>query len=445
MFVRELEARITELEARLNKNSGNSSKPPSSDGLSKPNPKSLRTPSGKPSGGQPGHKGTTLKRSGQVDRVVCHAPSFCDCGVDLTDAKVIAEESRQVLDLPAARMDVTDHRAQTKLCSSCGRTKRGEFPVGVESTVQYGSGFKALLVYLRDVQLIPFRRIRQMCLDLYGQSVSESTVVDAERECFVELDEFEVMLKSALAAANVVNADESGMRVKESLWWLHVATTPELTHYGIDKQRGKDASDAIGILPLFFGTLVHDCWAPYFKYDQVRHGLCNAHVVRELKYQHEEMGQAWAEEMMDLMAEMYLVNLEGDRDKIAEQMETWRLNYDEILKRGESLQPPIPKKALGKRGRAAKGKTRCLIERMLKYRESFLLYLTDPEVPYSNNLAEQAIRMAKVKQKISGSFRTIPGSKYFARIRSYIATARKQQRDVFDMITNVFLGAPFLP
>ncbi len=441
-----LEAQVQSLQQQLAKNSGNSSKPPSSDGYSKPAPKSLRTPSGKKSGGQPGHEGKTLSPVKNPDRVIIHPVDSCPCGADLSKTPAQDYESRQVFDLPQPKLEVTEHRCEIKECPDCGDRVTASFPEGVEAPVQYGLSFQSLVVYLKDGQLLPLDRISQLCADLYGYDVSAATIEAARRRCYTALEPFEDHLKEVLIASDLLHADESGLRVEGQLRWLHVVSNRLLTFFGVHERRGREAQDDFGILRLFTGALMHDFWRPYLTYACV-HVLCNAHHLRELKFIFEELKQKWANRMTDLLLKM----IESVREQSSEtpglsarEIARWLRRYRKILKEGYEENPSPPVRT-GRRGRLKKTKAQNLLERMDHYQKNVLAFLYDFRIPFTNNQAEQDIRMIKVQQKISGSFRTLEGARMFARIRSYISTARKHRLNVFDMITQAIAGQPFMP
>jgi transposase len=440
--VRALTSKVVELEARLALNSRNSSKPPSSDGLNKPKPKSLRKASGRPKGGQKGHPGGTLKQVSEPDRVVRHlAPSHCDgCQHPLSDAKVV--EVRQVFDLPPLRFEVTEHQVSAASCRLCGKICRGTFPEGVSAPVQYGPAALAAVVHLTHHHMLPVQRTAALMGDFFGLPMAEATVLAAGEEARDRLAPTVDAIGQAIQSADVAHADETGMRVAGSLHWMHVLATTTLTWVACHAKRGRQAFDALGLLPGFLGTLIHDGWRPYRDL-ACQHGLCNAHHLRELTYVFEELGQPWAGRMVDLLvAACDQVNaLDGPMPTV--QLANFRLRYQEILAEGDALNPLAPKS--GKRGRTRQSKAANLIWRLRTYADDVWRFATDHNVPFTNNLAEQAVRMPKVKQKISGGFRTRNGADTFCTIRSYLATLHKQRVNLFHALTLTFQGHPPQP
>ncbi|MEA2014634.1 MAG: IS66 family transposase [Thermodesulfobacteriota bacterium] len=442
--VQTLTKRVVELEQRLNKNSRNSSKPPSSDGPAKPRPKSLRKRSGKKPGGQKGHTGHTLQKVKQPDHVITLSTTCCSCSADLSHEPVSGYDCRQVFELPQPKLEVTEYRGEVKLCPKCGQSVKASFPEMVNAPVQYGPKFRGLLVYLHNQQLIPANRITQMMDDLYDAPVSEATILDASRRSHDNLAPFETVVIEALGNSPIIHADESGARTAGKLHWLHTASTESLTFYGVHEKRGTQAMDHFNILPNFRGRLIHDFWKPYLTYD-CDHGLCNAHHLRELTFLFEQQNQAWAKTMFDLLLDMNGFVSKQKEQLTTEQKKPWLKQYRDILGEGWKANP-LPKKPLKKKkGKPKKTKSQNLLVRLGDHESSVLAFLHDTNVPFTNNLAEQDIRMIKVRLKISGCFRTLQGAKQFARIRSYLSTARKQGRNILNAITDAINEQPFLP
>ncbi len=447
--IAELAARVKELEERLAINSRNSSKPPSSDGPAKQT-RSLRQPSTKKSGGQPGHPGTTLKRVAEPEQVLTHAPQQCAfCGTALTEvAGRLAEERRQVFELPPLKLVVTEHRVVLKECPRCGQENIGAFPDGVSCGASYGPGVKGLLVSLNQEHLVPSKRSCQIFADWFGQPVSEGTLAAAVNFCAQGLAETEACIKQGVIDSEVAHFDETGMEVEGKRGWLHTASTPQLTHYAYHAKRGSTATEGIGILPEFGGRAIHDAFSAYWRYG-CEHGLCNAHHLRELIFVHEQMQRAWAGEMkqglldikraVDTAKAQHQTRLENDAIKAYEQ------RYAAVLQAGAEEENNHPPPATGRRGRKKQSKSKNLLDRLEKYQTETLAFMYDFAVPFDNNLAERDLRMMKVKQKVSGCFRTTPGARAFCRIRSYISTMKKQGHNVIAALKSVFLGTPQLP
>jgi transposase len=442
--VKTLQQKVASLEAQSQQNSRNSNKPPSTDGFKKPAPKSLRKNGERKPGGQPGHSGHTLKRVANPDHIHIIPLDQCVCGKDLSQIPATDHESRQVFDLPKPRLEVTDHRAEIKCCPDCGQTVRAAFPPGVTAPAQYGLRFQSLLLYWHHQQLLPTERITQMCLDLYGQSISEATIFQVTELGYQQLESFEAIVIEQLQSSSCAHADESGMRVQGKLHWLHSCSTPEVTHYFVHSKRGLEAMQAGGILPVFKGRLIHDFWKPYFRLE-CEHGLCNPHLLRELQALSELGQQPWTSDLSQLLLDMNEFSKTQKVVPAPQDLDPWLKNYEAILQAGWKLNPILPSSNPSKRGRPKHSKAQNLLERFQTHRDSILAFLFDPTVPFSNNLAEQDIRMLKVQQKISGCFRTFKGAQYFCRIRSYLSTARKQSRNIFNAIVSALSGQPFIP
>ena len=443
-----LAARLKELEDRLGKNSHNSSKPPSSDGLAK-KPVSLRPQTGRKPGGQKGHPGKTLALTDTPDKVVVHAPDQCACcGLPLAEAVAEPGERRQVADLPPLRLFITEHQSQRKTCGGCGAVTCGAFPAGVSQTAQYGSRVKALGVYLSSYQLLPYGRIAGLFADLFGARLSPATLFAAQQAGAEKLSAVLSDIKESLQQAAVVHFDETGLRVGGKLHWLHSAGTTALTYYDWHEKRGKDGMSKAGVLSDFAGTAVHDGWASYFHYG-CRHALCNAHPLRELTALHEQDKQEWAASLRS-----HLVEIKKAVQQAREQGETklscllvcrFEAQYRKLLTEGFAANPPPETPLVTKRGRIKQSPARNLLLRLQAGMEQTLAFLYDFAVPFDNNLAERDVRMMKVKQKVSGGFRSCGGADAFCAVRSYISTLRKQGQSVLPALETVFLGKPLYP
>jgi transposase len=400
----QLQRRNAELEALVTKDSHNSSRPPSTDPLWAKRTKSLRRPSGKRPGGQVGHRGQTLRLSARPDRVVEHRPRECrSCQAPLDSALVIGHRRQQVVEVVPARLRVTEHRLAVLRCGRCGKTTRGEFAGSVRSGVQYGPGVKARVLYLQQYQLLPYQRTSEAMRDLFGCRLSAGTVTNIVRECSEALVETELKIKKRLRRSHVIHADETGLRVEGKLAYVHVASTPHLTHYGSDGRRGRAAIDEIGILPEYRGTCVHDEWLSYTFYPKCRHALCGAHILRELTYFEElsEETKAWAtplkEMLLEMKSEAERVCAEGATRLAAERLAELTASYDKLVTEGLRAQPPpeVPEQV--------KRQARNLLLRLERRKGEVLRFLEDFSVPWDNNQAERDLRMIKLQQKTSGS------------------------------------------
>ncbi len=436
-----LKARIAELERRLGLNSSNSGKPPSSDGLRKPpRVRSLREPSGRPSGGQKGHKGETLFQVATPDTTVDHFPPSCAaCGLAVTADMTIGHSARQVFDLPApAPLVVTEHRAHDCRCPGCGAHTRAEFPDGVNAPVQYGPRIAAFVIYLLHYQLLPEDRLAELMADLFGVKLVAATIARMSRTCAARLQDFAATVRDLVAGAPVKHMDETGFRIGGKTQWLHVASTAMLTFYRVCAKRGSLLANVVGIV-------VHDHWKPYYTMQGVLHALCNAHHLRELKALVEIEKEDWARKMQQLLRRAcHAANLARQRDVALKPplIECFERRYDAIVAEGlafHQAQVPLAKapiKGGGKRrGRTPRRTGHNLLLRLATRKQDTLRFLHDPTVPFTNNQAERDGRMMKLRQKISGGFRSLQGAIDFALIRSFVSTTKKQRRNIIDALT----------
>jgi transposase len=436
--IHKLEARIKELEDQISKNSRNSSKPPSTDSFFKP-PKSLRKKSCKGQGGQKGHQGGTLKMVECPDEIKYHIVNCCECcQKKLKDQKADRIERRQIYDIPPLKIKITEHRSEVKTCS-CGHTNKS-FPIGVNHPVGYGPKIKSLLVYLQNYQLLPYERTTELVGDLFNHTLSKGTLFNIGQCAYDRLGVFENRLKELLTCCLVAGFDETGFRVMAQRLWLHSCSTPGHAYYEVHPKRGAGAMNDINILPNFKGVAVHDFWRSYYEY-QCKHSLCNAHLLRDLIFIKERFKQAWADELINLLLKMKLAKekaIEKNKSSLAKAtIKKYKEQYDLIIKKGlkeNPFKPPNQRTA----GRPKKTPARNLLERLENYAADILRFLFDFNVPFDNNFSESDIRMMKVKQKISGCFRSLQGAKIFTRIRSFIVTARKQNINVFYALNNLF-------
>lgn len=416
--IRVLMQRIEDLERRLSMNSSNSSKPPSMDGFKKPSRHSLREKGKRPSGGQKGHKGHTLVQVETPDHVIEHTVENCQkCGQSIHDVSAESVCKRQVFDIPKPRIEVTEHRIQSKICP-CGHKNRAAFPENATAPVQYGKRIKAMSVYLLNQQLIPEDRVQQVFQDLFQLNISTETLMTTNEKFADAVKPRQEETLKTIKSAPVKHLDETGFRVGGLLHWLHVISTTAMTHYRVSRKRGNLLDGVLGIA-------VHDHWKPYFKMETVEHALCNAHHLRELKAL--EASEPWAMRMSKLLTRTLSI-VSPDLDRVKSM-------YDTIIAEGLRFHKTQRPPTLGKRRKRAGHN---LLIRLQKFKDNVLKFLDNPNVPFTNNQAEQDVRMMKVKQKISGCFRTLKGAENFAIIRGFISTNRKQSINVFDAIASLY-------
>jgi transposase len=353
-----------------------------------------------------------------------------------------------VFDVPPVCIEVTEHQAEIKQCPGCGQQVTGTFPAHIIQPTQYGPRLKAQASYLNNYHFIPLARTEELLTDFYGQSPSEAVVIEANKQLVTHSQPALESIKQQLLDAAVVNFDESGLRVVGKLNWLHVASTPELTHYHVHQKRGAEGMEAGAIFPDFQGGAVHDHWASYLKFDNCRHYFCNAHHLRELQFIVDQYQQSWATDMAqllrDIKAEVEAIPAPA-MSLPPERLAHYEVKYDKIIAQGLAVNPPPAKPLPKKRGPTKQSPPKNLLDRLVKHKAGVLAFMYDFRVPFDNNLAERDVRMVKVKQKVSGAFRTQTGADTFCAIRSYISTARKQGHNAIDAIFDAFVGQPFMP
>jgi transposase len=448
-LVQEQTTTIQALQDQLAKNSRNSGKPPSSDGLKKPRTRSLRPKTGRKPGGQTGHQGHTLKLSDDPDHIEPHPLDRCpQCQTDLAGIPPSGYARRQVFDVPPVRMEVTEHRAEIKECPQCQVTVQAAFPAEVSQVVQYGFRLKAQASYLNTYHFIPHARTCELFGDFYGHTPAPALVKEANQAVETGSEPALEAIYDQLRQAEVEHFDESGLRVAGQTQWLHVASTETLTYYEVHPQRGRAAMADIGILPNFSGRAMHDHWPSYQTFDNCDHAYCNSHHLRELQFITDQYQQPWADQMahllLDIKAEVAQTALVAETLP-PERIAHFEQRYDDILQQGLAANPPPVDPPPKQRGRTKQTPAKNLLDRLDKHKAETLAFMYDFRVPFDNNLAERDIRMVKVKQKVSGSFRTEPGAKTFCAIRSYISTVRKQGGNVIEAIQDALNGNPFMP
>ena len=447
-LIAQLNQTIQELREQLNKNSKNSSKPPSSDGFKRPAPKSLRKPSGKKVGGQKGHQGTFLSVLSDPDEIVKHMPSACEgCPhYKMCKGTACVAEKRHVIDA-VVTVNVVEHQLlEIPICMLHGDTRKGNFPNDVKATVQYGENLQALSVALNTVGAVSVKRTHEILSGVFNIPLATGTISNMVKRCANAVSETVNRIKQKVANSGLGHFDETGTRVDKKLWWVHDASNCEFTYLDISPKRGYLGMEQCGVLPLFHGIAMHDCWASYWSYEDCQHAVCCAHLLRELTgiaENHPE--QKWASAFIDLLLEMKKV-----KDKAVEvgketlsyyHYHKFDKRYDELIKQAREKNP-LPVTAEKKRGRKKKGKILALVERFDNYKASVCLFIHNFMVPFDNNQAERDLRMIKVKTKVSGCFRSEEGARDYLKIMSYIGTAHKQGHNAYDAIRKAISGCP---
>ena len=435
-----LTTRIEELTHK--KNSGNSSKPPSSERLNKPVPKSLRTKSGKAAGGQPGHKGSGMKIDQEPDEVMEHLPTQCEVCPHAGACKLRCCGTRYEYEVIVETKLIAHKVLGCKVCALTGKAAQGTFPQHITGAKQYGPGVAGLAVSLLTVGYMSANRVQKLMGSLRipissGEIQNMLTKASKLVEAPVE------RIRQTVAQLPVAHYDETGWRVAGKLHWLHCACNDRWRYYSVQEKRGQEGITDMGVLPNASGVAVHDFWKPYQKYDNVDHAMCCAHLERELVYAYETGNQAWASQLRELLQTLChrrkVLQSEGKEAFPEQELATYLERYDKLVDEGLAANP-IPESIPGKRGRKAKGKFRCLLERFREFKNDILRFTRDWRVPYTNNTSERAIRCARVKEKVSGCFRTKSGADDFARVLSFISSAALHGVSSFDAIVAAFRG-----
>ncbi|WP_063628134.1 IS66 family transposase [Actinospica robiniae] len=442
-----LRSQVEALKAQLSANSRNSSKPPSSDGLAKPSPKSLRGRSGRKPGRPKGGPGLTLDLVAEPDRVIRHRPGSCaGCGSALRDAAPVALERRQVFDVPAAAVTVTEHRVVSCRCA-CGTVTAGAAPAYASKTVQYGPRITGIAVYLLHGQFLSRARTAQALSDLFGLTLVPSTIGAMVKRVVRPLGPVLERVRTAIAGAPLAFFDETGMRVAGACHWLHSASTTRFSLLTVHRRRGREGSDAAGVLPSFIGIAVHDAWAPYDTYTGATHALCNAHLLRELLAVTEtgrDADKAWATAAIETLLALKAALERAVHDAGGGPVEVDTAGFHtarltQIAAHGIE--------STAQRETTLVRKHHALAVRLHARIEDYVRYARHPEFGmfFDNNPAEREIRMPKNRIKISGSMRTLTGAREFAAIRSYTATAAKHGLGVLDVLIQAAESQPWTP
>lgn len=447
-LIAQLTQTIQELKEQINKNSRNSSKPPSSDGFNKPAPKSLRQSSGKKAGAQKGHQGTHLSVIATPDEIIEHMPEVCTGCPHYKRCRKTAciAERRHVIDA-VVTVTVTEHQALfVPFCKIHNGTCKSGFPDEASAKVQYGSNLQALAVSLNTMGAVSVKRTHEILSGVFNIPIATGTISNMVKRCAERLTDTVEEVKQRVIQSGLGHFDETGTRVDKKLWWVHNASNCEYTYLDISPKRGTIGMDQCGVLPEFKGIAVHDCWSSYWNYPDVKHAVCCAHLLRELTGicdNHPE--QTWASGFIDLLLHMKKVKDKAVQDEKESLSDYYYRKFD---KRYEELiqlareENPLPETTAKKRGRKKKGKSLALVERLVKYKGAVCLFIRNLAVPFDNNQAERDVRMIKVKTKVSGCFRSEEGARGYLKIMSYVGTAHKQGYNAYEALKYAISGCP---
>lgn len=423
--VTELKAEISVLNQRLSKyetrkNSSNSSIPPSKDENRPVRNQSLRSNSGKKPGGQAGHKGETLEMTVVPDHVVEHIPDFCAvCGDSLNGKGSHLASYRQVVDLPRIQAIWTEHRQYSKICT-CGHKTTTDFPNAVSAPVHYGPGIESLICYLHARQYVPYERMQELLKDSYGVKISQGSIDNIIKRFAQKGATVYDRIKAEVMRSEVAGSDETGIKINGKKHWAWTWQDTKNTLVSISQSRGIQAitESAMNHLP---GTILcHDAWRAQFSIDCRDHQLCCAHLLRELNYLNELYKQPWSRKFKKLLCQALTLK----RQMPPEDYNSTNSERDRIISTYQKLleQPPDKKHK----------ELHSFYKRMVKYKNHVFPFLHHQNVPPDNNASERAIRNIKVKQKISGQFRSMTGAENFAIIRSIIDTLNKRNLNLFQ-------------
>ena len=448
-----LQATIKELQRQLGLNSQNSSKPPSTDGFKKPRTKSLRQSSGKKVGGQKAHKGSCQKIPHEPDEVKQHYPDKCLTCPHLSECKSSGSvfqcgQSRFVIDAKIETI-VTEHQAMEVAHCPCSNEKlTATFPSDVKAYTQYGSTISVLATIFNTFGAVSTNRIQTIFKNLLDVTISEATILSMiDKGASLVTDTVKQIKAHIETNSDIAHADETGLNVNSQKYWVHTASTDKYTYLILHKRRGLEGVKANGAIVDYKGVVVHDCWGPYFKLDNIKHSVCCAHILRELNGVIDaEESHVWAKRFKHLLLNMKKSKeqaLDSNKTELDESLLKLLLKeYDEILDYAD-IEFPSPKKVEGKgRGRTKKGKTRSLIERLRKLKDEVCRFVQDFTVPFDNNLAERDLRNIKTKIKVSGCFRTTEGAENYLKIMSYIGTAKKNGINAVKALKAAFDSTP---
>lgn len=424
----ECQRRITELEDQLrkagvSKNSSNSSKPPSTD-ISRPKRnESLREPSGKKSGGQEGHKGTTLQMSETPDEIVDLKPGYCnECGCDLENVEGKFLSKRQVKDIPPVIPIVTEYRNYERCCPKCGHHQKSSFPAGVNSHIQYGENVEAAVAYLSVYQYMPFKRMQEFFKDYFNLEISQGSINNILKQMGEKAMPVYNRIKEDVMKSEQLGSDETSLKVNGKNFWAWVWQTYQSTFIAVSESRGSKTIDTLFPDGFKNSILSSDRWPAQLKTIAKGYQICLAHLQRDLKLLKELEADQWSYAMAELLKEaLFLKDENPEYSRNDPRILQLEENLDAMLKE------VIPKTNLPK--------THALWKSLVKHRDSILTFLYYEFLAPDNNASERAIRNVKVKQKVSGQFKS--NENIFCILRSVIDTCKKRGVDIFSSLNSI--------
>jgi len=447
----EFDARLRQLEEKLGLDSSNSSKPPSTDDKLVKKTKRVQPACKKKKkrGAQVGHRGSYLPMSPAVDQTRKLLPDYCSCcSHSLEDVRSFAVERRQVYDLPDIELNVCEFESHSKRCPRCKTRNKPSFPSDVKAPAQYGPNLKSFVSYCNTHHMLPYERISELVEDITSHPISTGVIYNFLSEHNEALGTYEEHVKDRLCYQSVIHSDETGVNKKGRLYWVHNCSSSFLTYYTLHEKRGKEAMDAMGVLPSYSGVVVHDHWSSYVRYDNALHSFCNAHILRELNGEIDRNNRQWAKDMRTFLLfanqEVQKAVKKGQTTLSYAKKKHLNQRYDTITQSALQYFPP-PNKNAHKKGKIKQEKGKNLLDRLIKYKAQTLRFMDDFAVPFTNNLAERDLRMIKVKQKISGCFGSYKGGQIFCRIRGYISTCKKNGVNVLQALKEALKGNAFMP
>ncbi len=405
------------LEKKIKKNSSNSGLPPSLNNGSNGN-------RNKNSGKKTIVEGSASNLKKTKTREIVTPIDCLGCGENLSSIKLIDTEERIKIDI---NYEIVNHSviSEIKQFPNCGIINKGNFPIGMDGKIQYGNGIKAAIINFLAVQMMSFQRVQEYFNGILDRSISQAVMLKYLYQFSESIKSWEEKNINLLLQRKYIHCDETSVRINKEKYWVHSYSSGNITLKFVHKNRGKEAIEDIGIIPKYNGTIIHDCWASYFSYDNVDHALCIGHLLRELKYIEELTTYKWAKKVKEILKEAVdlISNRPNKRVLSKNEYKSLQSRYRNALSRGKKEMPPFQEKS-GNRGRTKKSEAQNLWTRLWEYENSVLMFAREKEIDPTNNRAERDLRVSKVKLKVAGCFRTEEMAHVFFRISSYLKSMR---------------------